>query len=190
MRKSLIFFITLVAALALTAVAGLTQQKPQAPAPRPAGGPAQEALAAWNSIGHQLIAMAEDFPEDKYNFKPKPEVRTFAEQLLHVAGANYFFTSTALGKPVGEEDLPREKYKTKADVVAAVKKSFEDGAAVIKEKGDSGMAEIVKHPFGNRMTHLSGLCADLAIHASEHYGQLVVYYRLNGIVPPASRPRK
>ncbi len=189
MRKSFIF-ITLVAALALTAAAGLTQQKPQAPAPRPAGGPAQEALAAWNSIGRKLIAMAEDFPEDKYDFKPKPEVRTFAEQLLHVAGANYFFTSTALGKPVGEEDLPREKYKTKADVVAAVKKSFEDGAAVIKEKGDSGMAETVKHPFGNRMTHLSGLCADLAMHANEHYGQLVVYYRLNGIVPPESRPRK
>ncbi len=159
--------------------------------PKPAQGPAEEALAAWNEIGRKLIAMAEDFPEDKYDFKPNPQVRTFAEQLLHVAGANYFFTDPVQGKkPNQPEDLPRDKYKTKADVVAAVKKSFADGAAVIKEKGDAGMAQTVKHPFGNRMTHLSTLCMDLAMHASEHYGQLVVYYRVNGLVPPESRPRQ
>ena len=166
------------------------QGKAPAKAPAPARGPADEVLATWNGAGRQLIEMAEDFPEDKYDFKPKPEVRTFAEQLLHVAGANYFFTATAKGEKLGEEDLPREKYKTKADVVAAVKKSFADGATVIKEKGDAGMAQEVKHPFGNRMTHLGSLATDLAMHAGEHYGQLVVYYRVNGLVPPASRPRK
>ncbi len=189
MRKILVCM-TLVAALALAASPDLAQTQPPAKAPRPAGGPADEVLAAWNNIGRKLTAMAEDFPEDKYDFKPKPEVRAFAEQLLHVAGANYFFTDTVKGQKLGPEDLPRDKYKTKAEVVAAVKKSFADGAAVIKEKGDAGMAETVKHPFGNRMTHVSTLARDLADHAGEHYGQLVVYYRLNGLVPPESRPRK
>ncbi len=189
MRKTLVLM-TLAAVLAFAAGPALAQAQPPAKAPRPAGSPADEALAAWNDIGRKLIAMAEDFPEDKYDFKPKPEVRTFAEQLLHVAGANYFFTDTVKGQKPGQEDLPRDKYKTKADVVAAVKKSFADGAAVIQGKGDAGMAGIVKHPFGNWMTHVSTLARDLADHASEHYGQLVVYYRINGLVPPESRPRK
>ena len=181
-------FVIFVALLAMIAGPALAQSKAPA-APKPAPGPAEEALAAWNDIGRKVIAMAEDFPEDKYDYKPKPEMRTFAEQLLHIAGANYFFTAPARGEKVGEEDLPRDKYKTKADVVAAVKKSFADGAAVSKEKGDKGMAGEVKHPFANRMARLSSLCMDLAMHGGEHYGQLVVYFRLNGIVPPESRPR-
>src|SRR5713226_9078629 len=80
MRRGFLL-IALVAVLGLAAGPAITQEKAPAPAPKPAGGPAQEALTAWNSIGRKLVAMAEDFPEDKYDFKPKPEVRTFAEQL-------------------------------------------------------------------------------------------------------------
>ncbi len=188
MRK-LFLFVILAAALAFTASPAAAQAKAPAKEPRPALGPAEYTLASWNDVGRRLMAMAEDFPEDKYDFKPNPEVRTFAEQLLHVAGANYFFTDVALGKKLGEENLPRDKYKTKADVVAAVKKSFADGAEVIKKEGDAGLNRTVKHPFGNRMTHLGDLAVDLAMHGAEHYGQLVVYYRVNGMVPPESRPR-
>ena len=84
-------------------------------APKPAVGLAQAVLEQWNDIGRKLIAMAEDFPEDKYDFKPTPAQRSFAEQLLHAAGANYFFTNIAMGeKPPAQEDPQRAKYKTKA----------------------------------------------------------------------------
>jgi len=133
--------------------------------------------------------MAEDFPEDKYDFKPTPAQRTFAEGLLHAAGANYFFTNPAMGqKPPAEEDPKREQYKTKADVVAYVKKSFADGAAAIKAKGDAGMNQVVV--LGHDQTRIIDLAYGLIEHDGEHYGQLVVYYRVAGLVPPESRPKK
>src|SRR5437870_10049139 len=107
---------------------------------KPADPELKVVLDSWNDVGRKLTAMAEDFPEDKYDFKPTPEQRTFAEQLLHAAGANYFFINIAKGeKPPAEENPSRSQYKTKADVVAFVKKSYADGAAVIKAKGDAGM---------------------------------------------------
>ena len=69
-----------------------------AAAPKPTLGPSAALLASWNEIGRKLIAMAEDFPEDKYDFKPTPAQRSFAEQLLHMAGSNDFFTDVANGK--------------------------------------------------------------------------------------------
>src|SRR4030081_1919890 len=118
---------------------------------KPASSPSQAVLESWNDIGRKLIAMAEDFPEDKYDFKPTPAQRSFAEQLLHAAGANYFFTNLALGqKPPTEENPKREQYKTKADVVAFVRKSFADGADAIKTKGDKGMSDVIVDPFEHK----------------------------------------
>src|SRR6204780_5334066 len=78
--------------------------------------------------------------EDKYDFKPTPAQRSFAEQLLHAAGANYFFTNPVTGKePQAAEDPKRDQYKSKADIVAFVKKAFADGAAAIQSKGEKGM---------------------------------------------------
>ena len=94
--------------------------------PKQTLGPSAAMLSSWNEIGRKLIAMAEDFPEDKYDFKPTPAQRTFAEQLLHVAGSNDLYTDVARGKkPVDDES--REHYKTKAAVVGYLKKSFADG---------------------------------------------------------------
>src|SRR5438067_13287055 len=98
--------------------------------------PSQAVLEAWNDIGRKLIAMAEDFPEDKYDYKPVPAQRSFAEQLLHVAGSNDLFTAVAKGqKPVDDED--RSHFKTKAAVLAYLKKSFAEGAAAIQKEGSS-----------------------------------------------------
>ena len=148
-------------------------------------------LEAWNYVGKKLIAMAEDFPEDKYDFKPTPAQRSFAEQLLHAAGSNYFLTNLAMGqKPPAEEDPKRDQYKTKADIVAFVKKSFADGAAAIKAKGDKGMSDLVVDPFAHEQMRVSDLAYGFVEHCGEHYGQLAVYYRLAGLVPPESRPKK
>ena len=93
---------------------------------KPPDSPSKVVLDSWNDIGRKLIAMAEDFPEDKYDFKPTPAQRSFAEQLLHMAGANYYFTNPVIGKKPPTGDPKRDQYKTKADVVAFVKKSFAD----------------------------------------------------------------
>jgi uncharacterized damage-inducible protein DinB len=143
----------------------------------------------WNEVGRKLIAMAEDFPEDKYDYRPVPAQRSFAEQLLHVAGSNDLFTAVAKGqKPVDDED--RAHFKTKAAVVAYLKKSFVEGAEVIQMKGDSGMTQVVVTPESHTTVPLVALAYGLVEHCGEHYGQLVGYYRSAGMVPPESRPKK
>jgi uncharacterized damage-inducible protein DinB len=158
---------------------------------KPPDSPSKVVLDAWNDIGRKLTAMAEDFPEDKYDFKPTPAQRTFAEQLLHAANTNYFFTNPVLGQKVpAEEDPKRDQYKTKAAIVAFVKKAFADGAAAIQAKGDKGMSDLVVDPFAHQQVRVSDMAWGFIEHSGEHYGQLVVYYRLSGLVPPESRPKK
>ena len=141
--------------------------------------------------------MAEDFPSDKYDFKAAPTTRSFAERLIHAAAANYYFTNLAMGqKPPGEEEPPRSQFKDKAALIAYVKKSFADGAVAIKAKGDRGLSDTVVDPFaedipenaGKEQIRLVDLAYSLVEHSGECYGQLTVYYRSAGIVPPESRP--
>jgi len=190
MRKSIVLAAALLA-VAIFTFPAQAQDASKKAAVKPADSPSQALLAAWNDIGRKLTAMAEDFPEDKYDFKPTPAQRSFAEQLLHAANANYFFTNLALGqKPPAEEDPKRADYKTKANVVAFVKKAFADGADAIKSKGDKGMSDIIVDPFANQQVRVSDMAWGIIEHSGEHYGQLVVYYRLSGLVPPESRPKK
>jgi uncharacterized damage-inducible protein DinB len=171
--------------------AGAQNSEKKETAVKPAASPSQAVLEAWNDVGRKLIAMAEDFPEDKYDFKPNPAQRTFAEQLLHAAGVNYFFTNLVRGeKPPAEEDPKRDQYKTKADVAAFVKKSFADGAAAIKAKGDKGMNDLLVDPFAHQKVRVYDMAYGFIEHSGEHYGQLAVYYRVAGLVPPESRPKK
>ena len=158
-------------------------------APKPPGSPSRVLLDNWNQIGRKLVAMAEDFPEDKYDFKPTPAQRSFAEQLLHAAGANYFFINPVKGLRPPSGDPKRSDYKTKAAVVEFVKQSFADGAALIKSKGDNGLNDLWVNPFSNRQVRFSEGAWGFMDHSSEHYGQLVVYFRLVGLVPPESRPK-
>jgi uncharacterized damage-inducible protein DinB len=158
--------------------------------PGPAPTASQAVLEAWNDIGRRLIAMAEDFPEDKFNYKPQAESRTFSANMVHAAGAMYFFTDPAMGKNPRYEPEPKDvKISSRADLVAFVKKAVEDGAAAIKAKGDKGLNEAVDDG-GPHLDRLYDLAYGLIEHSGEHYGQLVVYYRNNGLVPPESRPKK
>jgi len=184
--------ISIVSAIGILAALATAQDsiKKEAP-PKPAVGASQALLDGWNDVGRKLIAMAEDFPEDKYDFKPVPAERSFAEQLLHAANANYFFTNPAMGlKPPAGEDPKREQYKTKAAVVEFVKKAFADGASAIQQKGDKGLTDLLVDPFANQQVRVSDMAWGLIEHSGEHYGQLVVYYRVAGLVPPESRPKK
>src|SRR3977135_1743793 len=136
--------ILMVAAMLLVTVFSLPAHAQDATkketAVKPVLSPSQAVLDSWNEVARKLVAMAEDFPEDKYDFKPTPAQRSFAEQLLHAAGSNYYFTDTVMGrKPPAGADPKRDQYKTKAYIVAFVKKSFADGAAAIQSKGEKGM---------------------------------------------------
>jgi hypothetical protein len=170
-----------------------------AASPNLAASPSAALLKQWNEIGRKLIAMAEDFPEAKYDFKAAPSTGTFAERMIHGAAANYFFTNIALGqKQPSEEDPPRAQFKNKAAIVAYVKKSFADGAVEIKSKGDKGISALVIDPFaqdipasaGKEQIRLGDLAFGIVEHSGEVYGQLSVYYRVAGMIPPESRPKK
>ncbi len=158
---------------------------------KPPDSPSKAVLDSWNEIGRKLIVMAGDFPEDKFDFKPTPAQRSFREQLLHAAGANYYFTNLATGKKGPVDENPKaEEYKTRAELVAFVKKSFADGAAAIRAKGDKGMNDLLVDPFSHQQVRVYDFAYGFIEHCGEHYGQLVVYYRLAGLVPPESRPKK
>jgi len=182
----------LLVGMALAAMPVLAQEAKKAVPPKPAPSPSQAVLESWNDIGRKLIAIAEDLPEDKYDYKPNPESRTFLAQLIHVTASMYYFADPAQGKkPRYPDDPKREDLKLtgKTEVVAFVKQCVKDGADVIKAKGDKGMNESVA-AGGPTLTRVGDLAYGLIEHSGEHYGQLVVYYRANGLVPPESRPKK
>jgi len=169
------------------------QEKAAAPAaPKASAGIAAEYLQEWSHTGNKLIEMAKDFPEGKLDYKATAAQRTFAEQLLHAAGANYYFIDAATGTtpPDNVENPSRDTYKTREQIAAYIQKVYADGAAVIQKQGDKGMLETVKSPFGNEMMTRASLWTFAIAHANEHYGQCVVYYRLNGLVPPETRNQR
>src|SRR6185436_14890397 len=137
----------------------------------------QVLLTHWSEIGDKVVKMAEEFPEGKYEFRATKDVRTFADVLRHVAFWNQYVAKTARGeKPDGKaNELPKADYATKAKIVEALKASLADATAELKKQ-----PETLPLPAVDLFTSFTG-------HSSEHYGQLVVYYRLNGLVPPASR---
>jgi subtilisin family serine protease len=161
----------------------------KADAPNLAASPSAALLKQWNEIGRKLIAMAEDFPENKYDFKAAPTTGTFAERMIHGAAANYFFTNLALGQKLPpEDDPPRAQFKNKAAIVAYVKKSFADGVAAIKSKGDEGISALVIDPFAadvpananKEQIRLGDLGFGIVEHSGEVYGQLSVLLPCGG----------
>jgi DinB superfamily len=188
--------------LVAVAAAGVSYRgyaQPQNQPPRPAASRAAETLATWNDVGNKLVAMAQDFPEDKYDFKVEKDQRTFAQNLLHVAGVDYVLMRTISGSNIGPdlgrdvkdiENPSRAVYKTKADVVNLIQRAVADGANLIRQQGEGGLDKITQFPWGNKLVHNSYTWGRAIEHSGEHFGQLVVYYRANNLVPPESRPSK
>ena len=149
----------------------------QAQAPKPDPTPRDILLKQWTEIGDKVVKMAEEFPEDKYEFRPVQGVRTFADNLRHVAFWNGYVAKTARGEKADakQNELPKAEYATKAKIVAALKSSLAEATAQLKNGPVTPPAKLID------------LWVSFTEHSGEHYGQMVVYYRLNGIVPPASR---
>src|SRR5258707_1778359 len=133
-------------AVTLLATVGMSihsQVQAQNQAPSPARSRSDEMLDRWNDIGNKLVAMAKDFPDDKYDFKLQKDQRTFAQNLLHAAALDFVLirrvSGSNVGPDFGEGDNPsREAFKTKADVVKFVQAAVADGATRIQQQGDAG----------------------------------------------------
>src|ERR1700730_5827819 len=183
-----LFAVTLLAAVG-TGLHSRTQTQTQPPSS--ARSRSDEMVDRWNDIGNKLIAMAQDFPEDKYDFKVQKDERTFALNILHAAALDFVLIRRISGSNVGpaleEVDNPtRDAFKTKADIVKFVQEAVAAGAKVIQQQGDAGLDNTTKF-FGNRLAHNSSIWTFAIEHSGEHYGQLVVYYRANNLVPADSR---
>ncbi len=140
----------------------------------------------WKQSKEYMLEFAQAMPEDKYVFKPTEEVFSYAEQLLHLAGANYWFFSTLKGvKPPMSEDALKAEGKSGAEVKKLLEDSFTYGDEVVNGMDDaSAAAEVTMGKNKLAAWKLLLFCAD---HITHHRGQTVVYLRLNGIKPPQYR---
>jgi hypothetical protein len=162
----------------------------------PASKSPGDAINAILDIGSgEFTGAADAMPEDKYSFAPTTGefkgVRTFAQQVKHVAAVNYIFGAAILNeKPpvdVGGESGP-DSVKTKAEIMKFLKDSFaylHNAVASINDKNALDEVSL----FGMKLSRL-GVGTFSTAHPFDHYGQMVEYLRMNGIIPPASRPQK
>jgi uncharacterized damage-inducible protein DinB len=208
MNRVKIFCLLTVLSFAVGAVAQ-SANKPAAPGAKPAATPATPPTIGAvidrqvSIIEREFVSAAEAMPEDKYNFAPTSlniagsefnGVRTFAEQVKHVASSNYEFWGPVTGeKSPLPADSPNDNgpsaLKTKAEIVKYLKDSFALGhkAAQSLASSDAALAT-VPSPFGPGQQVTKLFMATFAVaHCFDHYGQMVEYLRMNGIVPPASR---
>jgi uncharacterized damage-inducible protein DinB len=182
---------------ALVATAQMGAPGPQGPAIGPISAPSAALDSQLSLIEEEMMGAVKAMPAEKFAFAPsaaifvpaqKTEfatVRTFAGQAAHVAEANYFFYSVVSGLKPDVDVKGLEKLTGKDDVVAALAGSFAFGHKAIATLTAANAFEVIKSPepgFATRAT----LSAFGIAHAFDHYGQMVEYLRMNGIVPPAS----
>jgi hypothetical protein len=147
-----------------------------------------------SNVEHEFVPAAEAMPEDKFGFAPTngefKGVRTFAQQIKHVAAVNYELGAAILDEKspvdIGDESGPAS-ITTKADILKYLNASFAYVHKAVLTINDKNLVETVKSPFGEGKVSRLGLATTVAWHGFDHYGQMVEYLRMNGIVPPASR---
>lgn len=181
MKKTICFVLGALMAVPLAAHA---QQTPTAPATPPANPISASEAGIYRAISGTVVAAAEEMPEENYSFRPTPEVRTFGQLVGHVADANYMFCSMATGDKNPSPGV--EKTKTsKADLVAALKEAVAYCTKTYGAMTDTQGAAMTKFMNFN-IAKLTVLSINTA-HTDEHYGNMVTYLRIKGLVPPSSQ---
>jgi len=134
-------------------------------------------IGRWEQVGQKLAALAEEIPEGKFDYRPVDGIRTFAEVFRHVAFWNQYVADSARGRNGDDtaNELPKDAFSTEPQIIRALKHSAADAAGAWRESASGLSPESAE------------MLVTFIEHNSEHYGQLVVYARLNGITPPASR---
>jgi uncharacterized damage-inducible protein DinB len=144
--------------------------------------------SSWNRVKRLVTASAEAVPEASYTFKPSPDVRTFGELIGHLADDHYVFCSGVKGEKNPKQGASLEKLATKAELIKALNESIAYCDAVYAAAKDD--AKLLEPAAPNRRdTPFGGLLMNVT-HDSEHYGNLVTYMRMKGIVPPSSQPTR
>lgn len=139
----------------------------------------------WEQMTGYIVKAAEQVPESDYAFRPIPSVRTFGQLIGHVAGAQNLICGAALGEKLGGEDDIEKTKTTKADLTAALKASTGHCRRAYAQS-DAASASMTKL-FGQDQTRLFALNLNTT-HNAEHYGNIVTYMRIKGMVPPSSQP--
>ena len=147
-----------------------------------------------SNFEHEFVPAVDAMPADKFDFAPTngefKGARTFGQQVKHVAAVNYELAAALLEqKPpvdIGDESGPAS-ITSKDDILKYLKDSFEYVHKAIATVNDSNLTGTVKSPFGEGAVSRLGLAMSVPSHGFDHYGQMVVYLRMNGIIPPASR---
>jgi len=145
----------------------------------------ESAKYMWELMTNYLTKAAEQMPEADYSFRPTPDVRTFGQMIGHVAGAQNLICSSALGEKGGNEDDIEKSTTTKAALIAALRASSEHCQRAYAQSDAASASPTTL--FGRPSTRLRALILN-ATHNSEHYGNLVTYMRIKGMVPPSSQP--
>jgi uncharacterized damage-inducible protein DinB len=138
----------------------------------------------WEQLTAYITTAAAELPESTYSYRPTAAVRSFGQLVGHVAGAQYLICAAAMGEPPREEDEIERSRTSKAELLAALKASTEYCGGAYHQT-DRAVQQSTKL-FGQERTRLYALGLN-ATHNAEHYGNIVTYLRLNGIVPPSSR---
>ena len=153
-----------------------------------------ELLKDWQSQKETMMKIADAMPADKFGYKSTPAQRSYGEQILHVAGANVELMGMLGAKTKAPFEVsPRDmatfglKMTDKAAILKALSDSFDYGEAVIKDLGPAALSEVVGGPPWIGQATRAKLVWYTMGHTQDIYGQMAVYLRLNGIVPPASR---
>ena len=156
-----------------------------------------------SGIERNIMGAAEAVPADKYDFSPATAnipgdfktpspVRTFGEQFKHIGDALELYGSGILGekRPATPDENGPKNVKTKDDVINYLKAAFAKGHSAIKTLNQQNVVEEIPAPFGNNKVPRLTLAVGMIGHSNNHYGQIIEYLRMNGIVPPESQPRK
>jgi uncharacterized damage-inducible protein DinB len=142
--------------------------------------------ALYEGTKNNLLRSAERMPEQSYSFKPAPDVRTFGELVGHLADYQYVFCSAAAGEKPPVSGIEETKH-SKADLIQALKEGFAYCDKVYAGITDAKLADMVKLE-GRSMAVLTALTVNTS-HNNEHYGNIVTYLRMKGLVPPSSERR-
>jgi uncharacterized damage-inducible protein DinB len=166
--------------LVATSAAGQTGSSPTNPM-------SQYIRNMWNTAKANIRESAEQMPESDYGFKPVDSVRTFGQIIAHVAEANYEICSVAKGeKTPFPEDHFETTAKTKAEIVKAVTDSIAYCDTAYEALTDANASEMVSTPGSTRTRPRVGPLVNNIGHVDEHYGNLVTYFRIKGMVPPST----
>jgi uncharacterized damage-inducible protein DinB len=145
----------------------------------------EQVIAEWTRAKAYTKAYLDAMPEGGYTFKATPEIRTFAQQMLHLADANYYFLSTASGTPstFGKKSAEKTVEQTKAATTQAVMDSYDYAITALKSMPEDKMQDMVSAE-GMKVTK-GQLLAKAFEHQTHHRGQTTIYLRLKSVTPPA-----